>query len=40
VKEMMEQGGLVAKLGQLASLAEEREERRKQEAVGNGTVSA
>jgi hypothetical protein len=39
VKEMMEQGGLVAKLGQLASLAEEREERKKQEIIEDSAVS-
>jgi hypothetical protein len=39
VKEMMEQGGLIAKLGRLASLAEEREERKKQENIENGAAS-
>jgi hypothetical protein len=39
VKEMMEQGGLIAKLGRLASLAEEREERKKQENIENGPAS-
>lgn len=39
VKEMMEQGGLVAKLGQLASLAEEREERKKQDTIEAGVAS-